>query len=114
MWESLFAWLKERTASPLYGTYIISIECRVYDEKRKGLKVGDTIEFSNRQDESKKITAEVIALHVFPSFSELLSHFPASSFDTEGKQEFPKVSKKFYSHKEEKKYGVVGIEIKLR
>jgi ASC-1-like (ASCH) protein len=91
-----------------------TIECRLYDEKRKELKVGDVIEFSDTQNEPDKIMSEIIALHPFPSFSELLDHFPIASFGGESKEQFLSALKKFYSDEDEKKYGVVGIEIKLR
>ncbi len=93
------------------GTKII--ECRLYDEKRKLLNIGDKIEFSDAQNDTDKITAEVVALHTYPSFSELLNHFPIASFGAENKEDFLAVLKKFYSDEDEKKYGVVGIEIKL-
>jgi ASC-1-like (ASCH) protein len=88
-----------------------TIECRLYDEKRKILNVGDAIEFTNAQNESDKILTKIVALHVFPSFSELLDQFPISSFGANDKQEFLGVLKGFYSDEDEKKYGVVGIEV---
>ena len=90
-----------------------TIECRLYDEKRKLLNVGDKIEFSAAQNDTDKISAEIVALHTFPTFSELLDHFPISSFGADDKNDFLAVLKKFYSDEDEKKYGVVGIEIKL-
>ena len=91
-----------------------TIECRLYDEKRKELKVGDTIEFSDAQNDQHKIISEIIALHPFPSFSDLLDHFPIASLGGESNDEMLTALKKFYSDEDEKKYGVVGIEIKLR
>jgi ASC-1-like (ASCH) protein len=72
------------------------------------------IKFSDAQNEQNGITSEVTALHPFPSFSELLDHFPIASFGGESKEQFLSALKKFYSDEDEKKYGVVGIEIKLR
>jgi ASC-1-like (ASCH) protein len=94
------------------GTKII--ECRLLDEKRKELNVGDIIEFSDTQNENQKISTEIIALHQFPSFSQLLDHFPIQLFGGNSKDEMLAALKKFYSDEDEKKYGVVGIEIKLR
>lgn len=93
------------------GTKII--ECRLYDEKRKELQIGDTIEFSDAHNEQNKMASKIIALHQFPSFYELLDHFPIASFGGENKEQFLSVLKKFYSDEDEKKYGVIGIEIKL-
>ena len=90
-----------------------TIECRLYDEKREKMRVGDTIEFSDTKNERHKILSEITALHQFPSFSELLDHFPITSFGGENKGQFLSALKQFYSDEDEKKYGVVGIEIKL-
>ena len=90
-----------------------TIECRLYDEKRKMLKIGDTIWFSDAQQEENKISTQIIALHLFPSFFELLNHFPINIFGSKDKGQFLTILKKFYSDEDEKKYGVVGIEIKL-
>lgn len=39
-----------------------TIECRIYDEKRKQIKVGDTITFIN---DDEKITKKVVRLEIF-------------------------------------------------
>lgn len=39
-----------------------TIECRLYDEKRKELHVGDIIEFIDAQNDKKKPESEIIAL----------------------------------------------------
>lgn len=90
-----------------------TIECRLYDEKRKMLRVGDVLEFSDTQHEENRILTQVVALHVFSSFSELLTHFPVTMFGAEDKQQFLKAVKRFYSDEDEKEYGVVGIEVRL-
>ncbi|MFZ3011649.1 MAG: ASCH domain-containing protein [Minisyncoccia bacterium] len=92
---------------------IKTIECRLFDEKRKLLKIGDVIEFVNAGNEEEKIKSEIVALHKFSNFSELLDCFPITIFGGENKEQFLSVLKKFYSDEDEKKYGVVGIEIKL-
>lgn len=90
-----------------------TIECRLYDEKRKELKIGDVIEFSDAQDPRKKISSKIIGLHCFPSFSALLDHFPIASFGGGTKEQMLSALKKFYSDEDEKKWGVVGIEVRL-
>ena len=90
-----------------------TIECRLNDEKRKLLKVGDTIKFSDAQIAGENIDAQIVALHIFPSFSDLIDHFPIVNLGGESKEQFLAVLKKFYSEEDEKKYEVVGIEIKL-
>ena len=90
-----------------------TVECRLYDEKRKALKVGDIIEFVNTKNEDEKIKSEITALHKFPNFSELVDYFPITILGGKNKEQFLSVLKKFYSDENEKKYGVIGIEIKL-
>lgn len=82
-----------------------TIELRLYDQKRRGLRVGDIIEFSRVDEnvsesrgatardvghggcrepehdsaggsECGRIVREVVALHVFSSFDELYAHLP--------------------------------------
>ena len=91
-----------------------TIELRLNDEKRSLLKVGDEIEFTNR-DTNEKLSVDIINLHKYPSFKELYKHFnkielgyaedePAESKDMEA----------YYSKEEQDKYGVLGIEIRKK
>lgn len=52
-----------------------TIELRLYDEKRRAVGVGDTIEFTSAES-GEKISARVKAIHVFDSFEELYSRLP--------------------------------------
>jgi len=90
-----------------------AIECRLWDEKRQQLKAGDEIEFSDTNDEQKKAKTRIVALHRAASFAELLDQFPINKFGSESKEQMLAALKKFYSDEEEKKFGVVGIEVKL-
>ena len=90
-----------------------TIELRLFDEKRQKIKSGDTIAFTNT-DTSEKLTATVVKLHRFDSFEELYSSLPllkcgytAENVDKAA----PSDMKQFYSSEEEKRYGVVGIEL---
>ena len=51
-----------------------TIELRLNDEKRSLLKVGDEIEFTNR-DTNEKLSVDIINLHKYHSFKELYKHF---------------------------------------
>jgi ASC-1-like (ASCH) protein len=82
------------------------IECRVNDEKRQRLQVGDTIVFTRRDSEPvEKLTRTIVALHKYHDFEALFADFP----EERGDGTWPS---KYYSEEEIKKYGVVGIEIK--
>lgn len=91
-----------------------TIEMRLYDEKRRLINVGDMIEFNNRLT-NEKISVEVIKLHLFNNFAELYKQFDKISLGYK-ENEFANSCdmKKYYSKEEQDKYGVVGIEIKIR
>lgn len=90
-----------------------TFELRLYDEKRRSISVGDTIEFTNMLT-SEKIIVEVLALHVFKDFEELYINIPKTSMGyTEDEQALASDMEKYYSLEEQQKYNVVAIEIKL-
>lgn len=90
-----------------------TIELRLYDEKRKLISVGDTITFTNI-DSLEDIKVLVLDLHIYDSFEELYKHFDKASLGYK-KDELAsyKDIEEYYSKKEQSKYGVVGIEIKV-
>lgn len=91
-----------------------TIELRLYDEKRKEVKVGDTIIFDNLADRNARISATVTALHLFQSFEELYTALPLEKCGyTRGKNASPQDMELYYSREEQSKFGVVGIEIAL-
>lgn len=87
-----------------------TIEFRLYDDKRKKLRIGDTIEFFKLPDLVEKITVEVIDLYQFATFKELFFYL-----DYRG-EELGKMVRgmhNIYTEKEEKENGVLGIKIKI-
>jgi len=90
-----------------------TIEIRLYDEKRRLIKIGDTIEFTNRITD-EKICVKVVKLHILNNFEELYKKFDKVLLGY-NKDEIasPNDMNKYYSKEEQEKYGVVGIEIKL-
>lgn len=93
------------------GTKII--ECRLFDEKRKKLKIGDIIEFSNTNNSEAIVKTEIIDLLKYATFEELLENFPAPFFGSDNKVDILDDLYKYYTLDQEKKYSVVGIKIKL-
>ncbi|CDA60488.1 aSCH domain protein [Clostridium sp. CAG:524] len=90
-----------------------TIELRLNDEKRRQIKVGDIITFTNRSN-NEQISTVVINLHKYDSFEELYKHFDKVSLGyKEDEIADPKDMELYYSKEEQDKYGVVGIEIKL-
>lgn len=89
------------------------IESRLYDKKRQLINVGDHIEFSQSDDDTKRVLARVEALHRYKTFDDLFSAFPVKCFGETSKEELAREIEKFYSKEEEQKDGVVGIKIEL-
>ena len=87
-----------------------TIEFRLYDEKRRKVKIGDKIEFSKLPDLQEKILVDVLDLYTEPSFEEL---FKKLYEDKELAKQKANAMYEIYSPENEKKYGVVGIKIKL-
>lgn len=95
------------------GTKII--EPRLLDQKRKMVKVGDKIIFHNQKDLSDSIIANVVALKKFKTFTDLVDHYSIKDLYNESttKNAYLTLLKSFYTVEEEKKFGVIAIEIKL-
>ena len=90
-----------------------TIEMRLYDEKRKKVKVGDLIEFTNVLNNEKLIT-RVINLYIYKDFDELYkNHDKVSIGYNEDEEASPSDMSMYYSDEDIEKYGVVGIELKL-
>lgn len=91
-----------------------TIELRLNDEKRSLLKVGDEIEFTNR-DTNEKLSVDIINLHKYPSFEELYKHFDKveMGYNKDDIAE-PKDMEAYYSKEEQNKYGVLGIKIRKK
>lgn len=89
------------------------IEMRLNEEKRKVIKVGDYIRFTNNEN-GETILCKVISLSAFPSFKELYDHFPKSRL---GYGRCEKASYKdmeqYYSEEKIRKNGALAIEIAL-
>ena len=91
-----------------------TIELRLNDEKRKAISVGDTIVFTNTQDNSRQISTTVTALHKFKNFAELYSNLPLlkcgyTEEDIDSAK--PEDMNVYYSKELEEKYGALGIEL---
>lgn len=91
-----------------------TVELRLNDEKRSILKIGDTIEFTNRSTD-EKIVVDIVGLKKYKSFEELYKHFNKIEMGyNEDEEANPKDMEEYYSIKEQEKYGVLSIIIKLK
>jgi ASC-1-like (ASCH) protein len=90
-----------------------TIEVRLNDEKRRELKVGDTITFDNRKT-NEKLDVRVKNLYVYKNFEELYKHHDKISIGYEPDDvASPSDMRKYYSFEDTIKYGVVAIEIEV-
>ncbi len=78
------------------------VECRLYDEKRRELKVGDVIEFQLRPECIEKMDKTIVALHTFPTFADMFEQFPDERISN---------VYQYYTPEEEQQYGVVAIQL---
>ena len=91
-----------------------TIEMRLFDPKRRRIKVGDQIIFENTKNNERIIT-KVLGLEVYPDFFSLYSHY-----DKEKLGYLPHDNctandmYAIYPRKDIAKYGVVAIRIELR
>ncbi|OGD64022.1 hypothetical protein A2215_04300 [Candidatus Berkelbacteria bacterium RIFOXYA2_FULL_43_10] len=91
-----------------------SIEGRIKRGKYAKIEPGDRIEVNN-EDETDRVEVEVSAVREYSSFEEMLAKeqidkvLPGISNIDEGL----KIYRGFYGEKDEDKYGVVAIEIRL-
>lgn len=89
------------------------IESRLYDDKRQLIKIGDIIEFTNRESPDQKVSVKVIGLLMYETFHDLFSDNNPAKFGGKSVEWLESQIKEFYSLDEQKQNGVVGIEFKL-
>jgi len=90
-----------------------TIEVRLYDEKRRELKVGDIITFDNRSN-NEKLEAKVTNLYVYKNFEELYKHHDKITLGyNEDEIASPSDMRMYYSFEDTIKNGVVAIEIEV-
>ncbi|HCC83733.1 TPA: hypothetical protein DEP96_02705 [Candidatus Uhrbacteria bacterium] len=89
------------------------IECRLFDEKRQQIKVGDTIVFKRAPDFTEEVLTVVTGLLRYPTFSALFMDFPPEIFGVSSIEILEEAIYKFYTKQDEAAYGVVGIQVEL-
>ena len=90
-----------------------TIELRLFDEKRQAIKEGDVIVFTNLIT-GEQLNKTVLKLHRFDSFVSLYQSLPLlqCGYTVEDvDRAHPSDMEQYYSAEEQKKYGVVGIEL---
>ena len=112
--------LHEMKLKEEYFNYILhgtkKIEIRLNDEKRKQIKLGDTIRFLKEPEKTESFDATVIGLLNYPNFNELFNDFDMSILCDKSytKEKLLNVLEEFYTPEKQEKYGVLGIKLKLK
>ncbi len=91
-----------------------NIDVRLYDEKRRGIRIGDIIAFKELPDNKEEVECRVIGLSMFGSFRDLFSAFERQRFGHSKamslKEQLDGIYQ-IYSKEDENKYGVLGIHM---
>ena len=93
-----------------------TIELRLYDEKRRLIKIGDKIEFTDTENPENKLLVKVLGIYRFESFAELyekLDLLKCGYDEYSVKTASPKDMNIYYSEERQAEYGVVGIETEV-
>lgn len=90
-----------------------TVELRLWDEKRRLIKEGDEITFSDLSNPADTFTAQVLALHRADSFDTLCDIISPAQAGFSTKEELIDCLQEFYTPEAQAQYGVVGIEIKI-
>ena len=89
-------------------------ELRLYDEKRRAVKPGDAIEFTNNSTGEKLLT-EVLSLHVFPDAEALLAALPPEDCGwPDAASASPRDMEEYYPPERIRRFGLAAIELKKR
>lgn len=93
-----------------------TIELRLYDEKRREIRVGDEIEFDCLDKDATPIAVRVMNIYRFDNFDALYATLPLLKCGYNKNtivNAAPSDMNQYYSIEEQEQFGVVGIEIEL-
>ena len=91
-----------------------NVECRINDEKRRKLKIGDKLIFLKRPEEKEKIEAIVEDLKYYNNFEDMINDYAMEEIYLKDytKEDFLDLIARFYSKEEIDQFGVVAIRFK--
>lgn len=90
-----------------------TVELRLYDEKRKKIKVGDIVTFTNRLT-NEQLKVEIMDICTYNNFEELYKHHGKKSMGYSDEDvASPADMNVYYPQEEIYKYGAVALEFKL-
>ncbi len=111
--------MHEMKLQPEYYDFILNgtkrIEIRLNDEKRRQIKIGDTIKFLKEPELTESFKVKVIDLLRYDTFEDMFKDFDISVLAdiSMTKEELISVLEEFYPKEKQKLYGVLGIKLEL-
>lgn len=105
----------------IYDEYFISIkegkktiEVRLNDDKRRKIKVGDTVEFIRIPEKNETFRVQVTKLRKYDTFEAMYNDIPFKEFDCEGwtMKEMLDSTYEIYTPEQEIKWGTIAITIR--
>ncbi len=91
------------------------VEVRLNDEKRRRIKVGDTIHFIKVPNQDETLQVEVLELKIYDTFQAMYEDIPFNHFGCEDwtMKEMVEGTYEIYTPEQEKEWGAVAITINL-
>ena len=111
--------MHEMKLQPEYYDFILNgtkrIEIRLNDEKRRQIKIGDTIRFLKEPELTESFKVKVIDLLRYDTFEDMFKDFDISVLAdiSMTKEELISVLEEFYPKEKQVQYGVLGIKLEL-
>lgn len=105
----------------LYETYFNQIkegkktvEVRLFDQKRRRIEVGHTIEFIKLPEQNDSLNVEVTELRNFDTFKQIYENIPFEDLGGEGwlLEEMLQGTYEIYTPEQEKRWGVLAIRLR--
>lgn len=93
-----------------------TVELRIYDDKRRRLKIDDIIVFTERKGNERKIAARITALYRYRTFEELFSEIAPAKCGFakhDSVEDAVRQMRKYYPLEKELETGVLGIRVEL-
>ncbi len=88
-----------------------TIELRLFDNKRKSIKIGDIIKFCNISDNTDNFQAIVVHLYKAENFEKLCDIIDSAKAGFDNKDILIQVMQEFYPLDKQNEVGVIGIEV---
>lgn len=90
-----------------------TVEIRLFDEKRKILRIGDIVEFSKLPGLHEKLRVKILEILYYDSFQDLVNDLGMTCLGYGADfplDKFLEIMYKIYFREEEKEFGVLGIK----